>query len=529
MAQITIENLSFFYPKAKEPAIQNVSMKIHRGEFVVLCGKSGCGKSTLLRNIKPAICPFGKKEGMVLWNGETIEEVDEKLQAQKIGFVMQSPEHQLVTDKVWHELALGMENLGYPQHEIQVRVAEISEYFGITDWYEQKVDLLSGGQKQLLNLAATMVLNPEILILDEPTAQLDPIAAEHFLDTLKKINDDFGITIILSEHRLNYVLPMADCAIIMDQGKVVHQGPVSEVLMKNLDSEFMKLMPYPAQIYYDVTKDRSGLMPISIKQGREWMESKSRRGTVGAVNREEKKQSMISCKNIWFRYTRDGRDILRDLSIEMKQGEIFAILGGNGTGKTTTLSVLSGLYRPYRGKVRIDGKVTYLPQDVQTLFCRDTVEKELEDVPEDLVKLLELQKLRSHHPYDLSGGQQQKLGLAKVLATSPDILLLDEPTKGIDGIYKEQLGKILVELKKQGKTIILVSHDIDFCGEYADRCGLFSRGNIVSAGPVRSFFAGNSFYTTTINKMAGKVLVGAVKKEDVLCFLTEDNTISSPL
>ncbi|MCR5737180.1 MAG: ATP-binding cassette domain-containing protein [Eubacterium sp.] len=529
MAQITIENLSFSYPKAKNAAISKVSLKIGQGTFVVLCGKSGCGKSTLLRNIKPAICPFGKKEGQVFWNGEKIEAVDEKLQARKIGFVMQSPEHQLVTDKVWHELAFGMENLGYPQHEIQMRVAEISEYFGITDWYEQKVDLLSGGQKQLLNLAATMVLNPEILILDEPTAQLDPIAAEHFLDTLKKINEDFGITIILSEHRLNYVLPMADQAIIMEQGQVIHQGAVSEVLMKNLDNEFMKLMPYPAQIYYEATKDGKGPMPISVRQGREWMEAGKRAGVVEEASLEETKQSVVSCKNVWFRYEREGRDILRGLTTQINGGEIFAILGGNGTGKTTTLSVLSGLYRPYRGKIQITGNVTYLPQDVQTLFCRDTVEKELEGVPEELVKFMELQEYLKHHPYDLSGGQQQKLGLAKVLATDPDILLLDEPTKGIDGIYKEQLGKILVELKQQGKTIIIVSHDIDFCGEYADRCGLFSRGNIVSAGPVRSFFAGNRFYTTTVNKMAGKVLKGAVKKEDVLCFLTEDNTISSPL
>ena len=196
MAQITIKNLSFAYPKSEQEAIHEISLEIQKGSFVVLCGRSGCGKSTLLRSLKPAICPFGKKSGQVFWNDTEIEEVEEKIQAEKIGFVMQSPEHQLVTDKVWHELAFGLENLGVSQREIRVRVAEISEYFGITDWYDREVDLLSGGQKQLLNLAATMVLNPEILILDEPTAQLDPIAAEHFLDTLKKINEDFGITIM---------------------------------------------------------------------------------------------------------------------------------------------------------------------------------------------------------------------------------------------------------------------------------------------------------------------------------------------
>lgn len=525
MEQIKIENLSFSYPKEENRAISNVSLEIEQGAFVVLCGKSGCGKSTLLRNLKPAICPFGKKEGQVFWNGNRIDEVEEKIQAQKIGFVMQSPEHQLVTDKVWHELAFGMENLGYKQLEIQIRVAEISEYFGITDWYDQSVDRLSGGQKQLLNLAATMVLNPEILILDEPTAQLDPIAAEHFLDTLKKINEDFGITIILSEHRLNHVLPLADDAIIMDQGKVIHFGGVTDVLMKNLDSEFMKLMPYPAQIYYQVTKDSKGQMPISIKQGRVWMESRGKHGVVKDKGFFNDLEIAVKCKNLWFRYERQGQDILQGLSLQIKKGEIFAILGGNGTGKTTTMSLLSGVHKPYRGKIKIEGKISYLPQDVQTLFCKDSVKKELEDVPKKIIELMELHGLEKHHPYDLSGGQQQKLGLAKVMATEPDILLLDEPTKGIDGIYKEQLGKILWKLKSLGKTIIMVSHDIDFCGEYADRCGLFARGKVVSAGTVREFFAGNSFYTTTVNKMAGKVLEDAIKREDILCFLMEDNTI----
>ena len=526
MAQITIKNLSFAYPKSEQKAIQGISLEIHKGSFVVLCGRSGCGKSTLLRSLKPAICPFGKKSGQVFWNDTEIEQVEEKIQAEKIGFVMQSPEHQLVTDKVWHELAFGLENLGVSQREIRVRVAEISEYFGITDWYDREVDLLSGGQKQLLNLAATMVLNPEILILDEPTAQLDPIAAEHFLDTLKKINEDFGITIILSEHRLNYVLPMADQVLIMDEGRLLWDGTLEEVLKENLDSMFMKLMPYPSQVYYAVTKDTKKRMPVSIKQGRIWVESLGKKGSCLGEKHGNREDVVVDCRNLWFRYAQKERDILKNLSLKVRKGEIYAILGGNGTGKTTTLSLVSGVYKPYRGKKKIQGTVSYLPQDVQTLFCKDQVRKELEDVPEQIIRLMNLEEVLEHHPYDLSGGQQQKLGLAKVLANNPDILLLDEPTKAIDGIYKEQLGKILTELKNQGKTILMVSHDIDFCGEYADRCGLFSQGQIVSEGPVQEFFIGNQFYTTTIYKMAGAVLEGGIKKEDLICFLTEGNSIS---
>lgn len=516
MAQIEIKNLTFAYSGAKHAAIRDISLEINDGDFVVVCGKSGCGKSTLLRSLKPAVRTFGEISGKVSYNGRLLEEIDYRTQAEEIGFIMQSPEHQIVTDKVWHELAFGLENLGYKTEEIRLRVAEMAEYFDITDWYFEPVDKLSGGQKQLLNLAAVMAMHPKVMVLDEPTAQLDPIAAENFLDTLKKINEDLGITIILSEHRLNHVLPDADKVVVMKDGQILLHDTPQNVASQVMEQELIKLMPVSVQLFKK--SGGIGYVPLSIGQGRKWIDSLKVNGKLNDEKNCENNDYAVICKNLWFRYERNGRDIIKGLELNVRKGEVFAILGGNGTGKTTTLSLISGVNKAYRGKLKIEGKVSALPQNVQTLFKKATVREEVENVPEAIIEQMELSELMEQHPYDISGGQQQKLALAKVLAANPDILLLDEPTKAIDAIYKESIGRILQELKQVGKTIIIVSHDVDFCGEFADRCGLFAQGSLIAVNNFRDFFANNRFYTTTVSKMAGHKIMKAVKKEDVLCF-----------
>lgn len=593
MAQITIEKLNFRYSNAKENAIEDVSLNIEDGQFVVLFGKSGCGKSTLLRNLKPLIRPFGTVTGAVFFNGQNIDQIDDRVQAEKIGFVMQNPQYQIVTDKVWHELAFGLENLGYPGDVIRVRVSEIAEYFGITDWYELPVDTLSGGQMQILNLAATMVMNPEVLILDEPTEGLDPIAAERFLEMVNKLHQDFGITVIISEHRLGGILKMADQIVMMDCGKVQYYGKPENIFgtgslvdsignaneIKGIfntkeDEEILKLLPYPMQIYYEVTctnrwkqwKKEKGTeygkeqyeIPLCIGEGRKWLTkinedgyinrtirdgdikkinadgyitknnddshiTKTKNNAYDEMGQQDNQKTAIECKHVYFRYEKNAKDVLKNLSLKIRQGEIFALLGGNGVGKTTLISLFTQIKRAYHGKINISGKTAYLPQDVQTMFLYDTVKEELKDVSPDLISFLQMETLMERHPYDLSGGEQQKLGLAKVLKENPDILLLDEPTKAIDGIYKETLGELFKTLKSQGKTIVFVSHDIDFCGEFADRCGLIAQGEIVRVKEAGKFFSQSNFYTTTIHKMAGHIFENAVKKEDVLCYLMDGN------
>lgn len=525
MAQIQIENLSFSYAASQKtsPSICDISLEMNAGEFVVICGASGCGKSTLLRSLKPGIRPAGTIKGKVLYHGTPIDEVSKKVQATEIGFVMQNPEHQIVTDKVWHELAFGLENIGVKREDIRFRVAEVAEYFGITDLYFRSISELSGGQKQLINLAAAMAMHPEVMILDEPTSQLDPIAAETFMDLIKKVNEDLGVTIILSEHRLNMALPKADRMIVMEKGRILYNGLPIEALSVMEKKDIIKLMPVPTQVFKQC--HGKGQVPMSVAQGRKWLgkcEIKSGNSFQNFMETSEKSETnenAISCRHVWFRYGKQEKDILQDLNVEIKKGEIFAILGGNGTGKTTTMSLLCGIYRPYRGKVKMNGKAALLPQDVQTLFLKDTVKEELKGVEPQIIRWLNLTDLLESHPYDLSGGEQQKVALAKILAVNPDILLLDEPTKGIDPIFKEQLGNYMTQLAGQGKTIVLVSHDVDFCGEFAHRCGLFANGKLIAINQSREFFCANRFYTTTVHKMAATRLKEAVRMEDIVCAL----------
>lgn len=562
MAHIEIKNLSFKYKTSEKNSLSDVSFTINKGDFVVLCGKSGCGKTTLLRCLKPNIMPAGKTEGEILLESRNIESLTDREQAKKIGFVMQNPEYQIVTDKVWHELAFGLESMGEKNEIIRSKVAEITEYFDITDLYNENTDNLSGGQKQLVNLAAVMIMNPEILVLDEPTSQLDPIAAERFMDIVSKINEDFGITVIISEHRLDYLLKYANKLVVMEDGKLVQCGCTQEVLREALNMEVSPLMPIPSRIFNG--HNGAGQIPISTKEGRSWLinyisdskdesffskrnfaeeksseyksykkdenlsecksykkdgdsnERKSLNWGCPTSYNNEKNMSVVNVKDVWFRYEKKSRDIIKGLNLHINKGEIFSIIGGNGTGKTTTTMLLSGILKPYRGKIKVKGKIGFLPQDVQILFEQESVMEELKKVDKSLIEKMNLQKLLNVHPYDLSGGEQQKVALAKVLGEKPAVLLLDEPTKGIDNIYKEQLGILLRDLAENGKTIILVSHDLDFCGEYSDRCGLFAQGSLISEDTAREFFLNNRFYTTTIAKLARGIIDGAYKMEDML-------------
>ena len=540
MALFEIKNLSFTYPDAEKPALDNINLKIEEGEFVVICGKSGCGKTTLLRHFKTMMSPYGNTTGEVFFKGQNLEEVSLRSQAGSIGYVLQHPDHQIVTDKVWHELAFGLENLGYDQKTIRLRVAEMAGFFGISHWFSKNVEELSGGQKQILNLASVMTMQPEVLVLDEPTSQLDPVAAGEFLSTIHKINQDLGVTIIVIEHRLEEVFPMADKVLVLEDGKqIFYDEPVS-VGKSLLDNDLFLSVPSPVQIYNKT--GQKGKCPLTVCEGRKWLEQyfggfKGEMPELKEDKKEKKEEPVIRAKELWFRYERNSEDIVKDLSLTVNKGELFCILGGNGTGKSTTLSLLAGIRKPYRGKItyyeksRSDHYLGMLPQDPQTLFVKDTVKEDLLDLcsrwhhrgKEEKEKLLErviedtqIGHLLCMHPYDLSGGEQQRAALAKVLLLEPQILLLDEPTKGLDGYYKSKLAEIFNRLKEQGITIVMVSHDIEFCASYADTCAMFFNGGIVTSCDAKEFFKGNSFYTTAANRMARTVFPEAVTAKDVI-------------
>ena len=534
MSSFSIHSLSFAYPGAPGKALEEVSLTGEPGDFLVLCGPSGCGKTTLLRQLKPALAPHGVRSGAILFRGQPLESLDSQTQAAAIGFVQQDPEAQIVTDKVWHELAFGLESLGADTPAIRRRVAEMASFFGIQTWFHRNTADLSGGQKQLLNLAAVMVLEPEVLILDEPTSQLDPIAAGDFLAVLGKINRELGTTILLTEHRLEEVLPLADRAVVMDRGRVLCQGTPSQVgqALRSLDHPMFRAMPTPMRVW--AATDSDAPCPVTVREGRDWLTAYAAQHPLSPLPPEppwdETAPPVIAAREVWFRYEKQAPDVVRDLSLEVKKGELLALLGGNGAGKTTTLKLLAGLERPYRGELQVTGKTVLLPQNPQALFVKKTLREDLTELlrehplsPEEQaarmarsVRLCRLEGLLDRHPYDLSGGERQRAALAKALMLEPEILLLDEPTKGLDAAFKEVFGAILQDLIRRGVTVLMVSHDLEFCARHAHRCALFFDGSVVADGSPRAFFSGNRFYTTAANRMARPLLPQAVTPEDLM-------------
>ncbi len=548
MGSFNVEKLSFAYPAKKDKALDNISFNVRQGEFVLLFGKSGCGKTTLLRLLKSSLAPFGKMDGNIVFNGRPLSDYDVKEQASEIGFVMQNPDNQLVTDKVWHELSFGLESLGYKNSEIRMRVSEMASFFGIQEWFYKNVSELSGGQKQILNLASVMVMQPSVLILDEPTSQLDPIAAGEFLKVLEKINRELGVTVIITEHRLEDVFSMADRIIVMDEGRIIADEVPEKIgeILKSFDHDMYKALPTPMRVYGEVPN--SLFCPITIRDGRRWLSEYAKENELNSdlipkdTSKSDFDEIAVEIKDAWFRYEKNLPDVVKGLNMTVEKGELFCLLGGNGTGKTTALSLISGINSPQRGDVFINGKsilkdknlynglLGFLPQNPQSLFVKKTVyldlmdilkekkisKEEKEEKVQNVSLLCRIEKVLDSHPYDLSGGEQQRAALAKILLMEPEILLLDEPTKGMDAHFKEEFADILMNLKSKGITIIMVSHDIEFCAEYADRCALFFDGEITSVGTPREFFKGKNFYTTSANRMARNYLPDAVLAEDII-------------
>ena len=526
MEIVSIRNLTFTYPEQDCAVLRDISLALRPGDFAVLAGPSGCGKSTLLRQLKTVLAPHGRREGRILINGSPIDSIPAPEQAARIGFVMQSPDSQIVTDKVWHELAFGLENLGVSNAQIRGRVAEMASFFGIQAWFHMETSQLSGGQKQLLNLAAIMVLQPDVLILDEPTSQLDPIAATDFLQTLGRINRELGTTILICEHRLEDVIPLANRLLIMDHGALIADDtPVrSFEILRNRNHPMLLSMPTPMRVWSNLGFDCD--CPLTVSDGRIALTDFAGRRELKAVPErpyvQPRSEPCIELREAWFRYEKGSPDILKGVSLKAYPGELLCILGGNGTGKSTTLGILSGTIKPYRGKrIAANAGISALPQNPQMLLVQKNVREELLSIADagraaQMAALCRLDGLLDRHPYDLSGGEQQRTALAKVLLQSPDILLLDEPTKGLDNDFKELFADILRELTDRGVCVIMVSHDVEFCARYASRCALFFDGGIVTVDAPQPFFAGKSFYTTAANRMARHLLPGAITPEDII-------------
>ena len=557
MALLRFDKVSFAYPDAGKRALDQVSFSMEEGEYIVVCGESGCGKTTLLRQAKPEITPAGAGDGTVYYREQPLSEVPELTSAMEIGYVQQNPDNQIVTDYVWHELAFGLENMALPTSVIQRKVSEMASFFGMEEWFRKKTSELSGGQKQMLNLASIMAMNPKLLILDEPTSMLDPLAARNLLDTVARINRELGVAVLLCEHRLEDVFQRADRVLLMKQGTVLADDTPENLtftLQKDPTASRIYLgLPGAARIFGELQQKGvcpvNKKLPLSIRDARhvlkeldlpfEKVKAEPEKRTEAAKSNKEK--PALESKELWFRYDEKGKDILRGLNLSVQRGELLALLGGNGAGKSTLLRILCGLKKPFRGKVKKDKemRLAMLPQSPQALFVYDSVWEDLLDAAKqgrgarfvdkvqgnaeaaaerarEVAAKLELTDKLTSHPFDLSGGELQRAAIGKLLLQDADILLLDEPTKGLDAYLKQELAGILKKLTEEGITMLMVTHDLEFAASYADRCALLFDGRITSEEEPHAFFTGNRFYTTTAGLIAEGYLPGAITCGEVI-------------
>ena len=521
MAFLKAKNLSFRYLDDTF-TLSEVNFSLEKGDFCLVVGKTGCGKTTLLRLLKKEITPSGSLKGEVKINGLDLKDYD----SNKIVYMFQNPSRQIVSDKVYHEIVFGLEARGIEKEVMEAKLAEIVNYLDINDLLNKHTMELSGGEAQLVSLASLLVLDPEVILLDEASSQLDPLTRKKFLEILKRINQDFGITIILVEHNLEDVLEFTDKVIVLDQGKMLYFGVKDEAIdFLGNNEEYFNFLPKTLQISKHLNLGNL----LHLKDVKEALKSKYKNEINFEYEIKIFEKEIIKAEELYYRYSKKERDVLEKLSLTVYDNEILGFVGGNGVGKTTLLKNLAGIRTFYSGKIEIAGKnikkykgnslyknlIAYLPQDPLTLFLKRTVGEDLgyyvksldldKDLLNRLIKKFRIENLLEMSPYDLSGGELQKCAFTKILLSKPKILLLDEPTKGMDFSLREELKKILLALQKEGATIIIATHDLEFIASIADRVGIMFNGKVLSLTDSHSFFSNSNFYTTVASLASRKL------------------------
>ena len=527
MEILSCENVAFKYNESTDYAISDCTFSVKKGEKIMLCGASGSGKSTLLRLLKRELSPRGELSGNITLMGKDRSELSDRESAEKIGFVMQSPDSQTVCDKVSAELAFGLESFGVKSGEIQSRVGEMAAFFGIEPLYDRDISTLSGGQKQLVALCSVMATDPDILLLDEPTAQLDPVAARELLGILDCLNKEMGVTIIIAEHDPEELFDSCDKILYLAKGKTEFFGTPALTAKYFVENALEGFLPETAKAFARLCDD----LPLNVRQGRAKLEKLGVTDIPkqAVTDTERAEPYALQCKNLWQRYEKNSPDILKGCDLGIRKGECYGLLGSNGGGKSTLLRVICGLCKPYMGTVSLFGKkqkaykngslfremLAFLPQEPVTMFVKESVREDLlqsgdKVTVENVSQRMGIEHLLDRHPWDLSGGEIQKCAFAKILLADPKIIVLDECTKGMDSFAKKALGDILLDLKDEGRTILLVTHDLEFAAQYCDRCGLLFDGKIVAEDNAVEFFSHNRFYTTAAARLTRGFFSGAV-------------------
>lgn len=525
---IEVRGLSFTYPGAEAPVLDELDWSVPQGAFALLVGGTGSGKSTLLSLLKPEIAPAGERTGDARVLGENVADMDVRASAERVGYVFQDPENQIVCETVWHEMAFGLENLGMPRDEMRRRVAETSYFFGLEDWLHRDTDTLSGGRKQLLSLAAVLALRPRVLLLDEPTSQLDPVAEKNFLHALFRVNRELGCTVVVATHQPRPMLEYATCAYRIEGGRVREVADIAS--LGHREELFSGEVPgwggsrRAKNGIFSIAGGRQGSLDphadvAGAKKGPKTDKSAKFEAQIlpqddsGASSRaggcrifpKMYAGSATTLTGSWFRYDRASGWVLRGLDVAFSTGAVHAIVGGNGCGKSTMLSILARTAKLQRGRmVRGAASAALLPQNPKALLVAETVHDELmewastcgydEDAAQERAAQLGLDGLDARHPYDLSGGQRQLLALAKLLLIGPELLLLDEPTKGLDLTSRRIIARALCEHAQAGGTVIMATHDLGFAEQAADDVAMMFDGEIACMEPPADFFADNVFY-----------------------------------
>ena len=605
MALIEFNNFSFAYmnsdgTESEVKSLDSINLEIDYGDFVLLCGPSGCGKTTLLTNLKKELMPAGRRSGEIKFNGKRIIDMDEISSACDIGYLFQNPDSQIVTDTVIQEIAFPLENIGLPTEEIRNRISEIVAFFGINDILHKNVNELSGGQKQLVNLCSLLVLRPQVLLLDEPMSQLDPIASYEFLSIVRRLNEEFSITVIMSEHKADSIFPFIDKAVFLKEGKIEFVDNAHNICSEVIDDEiFENYLPAVTKIYNSLSVRYPSLIklntPLSIREGRRCLNtihddlikisdsdansdnldsvslhhinkkyhSQEKSGILDRISLGGNKNALINMNGIYFAYEK-GKLILKNVDFELEKGDFVSLIGGNGVGKSTFLQLLVGILKPIKGKVKYKKgiKLAYVHQNPMIHFSKDNVKEEfLESILEsnllnnsdvsfnkesyekllkmsneefiesdvlnglefdsiefkfkELIEFFDICDLIDKHPYDCSGGEQQKIVIVKALLQNADVLVLDEPTKGLDPISSKNLANILNSLRDNGITILMTSHDLDFVANNCKRCLMLFDKDIQIDDDPKVIFAENNFYTTFVNRMVKDYVPEIVTLDDL--------------
>ena len=605
MALIEFNNFSFAYmnsdgSESQVKSLDKINLEIDYGDFVLLCGPSGCGKTTLLTNLKKELMPAGRRSGEIKFNGTRVIDMDEISSACDIGYLFQNPDSQIVTDTVIQEIAFPLENIGLPTEEIRNRISEIVAFFGINDILHKNVNELSGGQKQLVNLCSLLVLRPKVLLLDEPMSQLDPIASYEFLSIVRRLNEEFSITVILSEHKADSIFPFIDNAVFLKEGKIEFVDNAHNICSEVIDDEiFENYLPAVTKIYNSLSVKYPSLIklntPLSIREGRRCLNtihddlikindsnansdnldsinlhhinkkyhSQEKSGILDKISLGGNKNALINMNGIYFAYEK-GNLILKNVDFELEKGDFVSLIGGNGVGKSTFLQLLVGILKPIKGKVKYKKgiKLAYVHQNPMIHFSKDNVKEEfLESILEskllnnsdvifnketydnllkmsneefiesdvlnglefdsiefkfkELIEFFDICDLIDKHPYDCSGGEQQKIVIVKALLQNADVLVLDEPTKGLDPISSKNLANILNSLRDNGITILMTSHDLDFVANNCKRCLMLFDKDIQIDDDPKVIFAENNFYTTFVNRMVKDYVPEIVTLDDL--------------